>query len=133
MSPDILTLAGVVGIGAFLLWAMLIMPQRKLPEEKERKPLYEERCSAIWRFGEAVLIIGGNIPIARISFYDDFFVVSLGRIIKIPYSEILSASFKRRWFSNSITIRLDRKRSLLIHPRNFKKVQLFIENHMTRD
>lgn len=132
MSPEVLTLIGVVGIGAFLLLAIFVLPQRRLPEEKEEKPLYEERCSANWRFAKGTVIAGGNIPIARISFYDDFFVVALMTLTKVHYSEVLSTSFKSGWLSNSITIQLAKGRSLLIHPKNFKKVQSLIETRVKR-
>lgn len=127
MDSNVLTLIGVVGIGVFLLLAMFVLPKRKLPEEKERKLIYEERCSANWRFAKGAVIAGGNIPIARISFYDDFFVVALGTLTKVLYSEILSTTYRSSWLSSSITIHLAKGRSLLIRPRNFKKVRSLIE------
>lgn len=131
MDSNILALIGVAGIGAFLLLVMFVLPQRKLPEEKEKKPLYEERCSANWRFAKGAIIAGGNIPIARISFYDDFFVVALGTLTKVLYSEVLSTSFKSGWLSSSITIHLAKGRSLLIHPKNFEKVRSLIETRVS--
>ena len=127
MDSSLLTLIGVAGVGAFLMLTMFVLPQRKLPEEKEKKALYEEKCSANWRFAGGVIIAGGNIPIARISFYDDFFVVALVALTKVHYSEVLSTSFKSGWLSNSITIHLEKGRSLLIRPKNFEKVRSLIE------
>ena len=122
-----MALIGVVGIGTFLLLAMFVLPQRKLPEEKNKKPLYEERCSANWRLAKGVVIAGGNIPMARISFYDDFFVVALGALTKVLYSEVLSTSFKKGWLSSSITIHFAKGRSLLVYTKNFEKVRSLIE------
>lgn len=130
MDSEVLTLIGVVGIGVFLLLAMFVMPLRRLPEEKEEKPLYEERCSAKWRFAKGVVVAGGNIPIARVSFYGDFFVVALGALTKVFYSEVQSTSFRNGWLSNSITIQLTKGRSLIIHPNNFKKIQSLIQTHI---
>jgi len=131
MDPAILTLIGVVGIGVFLLLAMFLLPNRKLPEEKTRTPLHEERCSAHWRFAKGAVVAGGNVPIARISFYDDFFVVALGSLTKVLYSEVLSTTFKSGWLSRSITIHFAKGRSLRIHPKNYKKVQSLIDTHVS--
>lgn len=130
MGSEVLTLIGAVGIGVFLLLAMFVVPLRRLPEEKKEKPLYEERCSAKWRFAKGTIIVGGNIPIARVSFYDDYFVVAMGTLAKVFYSEVLSTSFKSGWLSNSITIQLAKGRSLLIRPKNFKKVQSLIQTRV---
>ena len=127
MDSSLLSLFVVVGVGAVLLAAMFVLPQRKLPEEKEKKPLYEERCSANWRFARGMVIAGGNIPIARISFYDGFFVVALVTLTKVLYSEVLSTDFKKGWLSKSITIHFAKGRSLVIHPKNFEKVRSLIE------
>lgn len=127
MDPTLLSLFVVAGVGALLLVTMFVLPQRRLPEEKGRKPLYEERCSANWRFARGAIVAGGNIPIARISFYDDFFVVALGTLTKVPYSEVLSTEFQKGWLSKSITIHFTKGRSLVIHPKNFDKVRSVIE------
>jgi hypothetical protein len=127
MDSSLLSLFVVAGVGVILLMAMFILPQRKLPEEKEVKPLYEERCSANWRFARGAVVAGGNIPIARISFYDDFFVVALVTLTKVLYSEVLSTDFKKGWLSKSITINFAKGRSLVIHPKNFEKVRSLIE------
>lgn len=127
MDSSILVLIGVTGIGAFLLLVMFVLPQRKLPEEQERKPLYEERCSANWQFAGGAVVAGGNIPIARISFYDGFFVVALLTLTKVQYSEVLSTSFKSGWLSSSITIHLPKGRSLVIRPKKIEKIRSLIE------
>lgn len=127
MDPTLLSLLVVAGVGALLLVTMYVLPQRRLPEEKQRRPLYEERCSANWRFARGAIIAGGNIPIARISFYDDFFVVALGTLTKVPYSEVLSTDFKKSWLSKSITIHLTKGRRLVIHPRDLERVRSVIE------
>jgi len=127
VAPDVLVLVGVAGIGAFFLLAIFVLPQRKLPEEKDQKPLYEERCSVNWQFAGGVLSAGGNIPIARVSFYDGFFVVALLTLTKVHYSEVLSTSFKSGWLSRSITMHLAKGRSLVIHPKNIEKIRVLLE------
>jgi hypothetical protein len=119
----------MAAVGVALLVAVFVLPQRKLVEERARKPLYEERCSANWRFAHGVLVAGGNIPMARISFYDDFFVVALVKLTKVLYSEILSTNSKSGWLSNSITIRFGNGRSLVLHPKNFERVRSLIEGN----
>ena len=108
------------------LVVFFVLPQRKLPEEKENRLLYEERCSANWKLAGGVLIAGGNTPIARVSLYEDFFVVSLLGIKKINYSQVLSVSFKSSWFSKSMTINLGKGRSLVIRAKNMEKIQSII-------
>jgi hypothetical protein len=132
VDTGLLTLIGMAGVGVALLGAMFVLPRRKLAEEKEKKPLYEERCSAYWRFARGAVVAGGNIPIARISFYDDFFVVALVKLTKAFYSEVLSTDFKAGWLSNSITIHFATGRSLVLHPKNFEKVRSLVETSAPR-
>lgn len=129
MDSSILSLACIVFVGVFLLLAMFALPWRKLPEEKETKPLYWEKCSANWQLAKGALIAGGNIPFARISFYEDFFVVAMLFITKVYYSEVVSVSYKKGWFSRTITVHLAKGRSLLINPKNYDKVRALIESH----
>ena len=73
LSHGVFSLIGLAGLGAFLLWlTSVVLSQRKMPEEKGRKPLHTERCATYWRAFGGVLGAGGNLP-ARISFYVDFF------------------------------------------------------------
>ena len=130
MFSVILELIGVAGIGVFLLSMMFVLPRRKLPEEKEQKSLHEEKCSAEWRFAKGFIGAGGNIPIARISFYDTFFVVAMGILTKVLYSEVLSTSFKSGLLSNSVTIHLAKGQSLFFHTRNSEKIRSLIESRI---
>lgn len=123
MDVNLWTVIGVVGVGVFLILTMLLLPQRKLLDEKEKKPLYEERCAANWRSRGGGLVAGGNIPVARISFYDDFFVIALINLTKVNYSDVLSAAFKSGGLSNSVTIHLAKGSSLVIHPKNLEKLR----------
>lgn len=129
MDSSILALICVVVVGGFLLLAMFALPWRKLPEEKETKPLYFEKCSAKWQLAKGALIAGGNIPIARISFYEDFFVVAMLFVTKVYYSEVVSVTYKKGWFSKTITIHLAKGRSLIINPKNYDKVRALIERN----
>lgn len=126
MDPALLTLIGVAGIGGFFLLAIFFLPLRKLPEEHGKKPLHTERCSTYWRALGGALVAGGNLP-ARISFYDDFFVIARMTLVKFRYDEIRSISFKRGWIFNSVTIHFEDGRSLLFHPKNIEKVRSLIE------
>ncbi|HEY6873035.1 MAG TPA: hypothetical protein VI298_09960 [Geobacteraceae bacterium] len=130
MDSSILSLVFVAVVGGFLLLTMFALPWRRLPEEKETKPLYWEKCSAKWQFAKGALIAGGNIPIARVSFYGDFLVIAMLCVTKIYYTEIESVTFKKGWFSSTITIHLAKGRNLLINPRNYDKVRALIEAHV---
>jgi len=113
-------------MGIFFIFAIFVLPQRKLPEEKGIKLLHEERCSGYWKSLGGALVAGGNIPIARISFYEDFFVISLLGIAKVNYSDIVSSSFKNKWFSKSIMINLANGRGLVINAKNVEKIKSII-------
>ncbi len=128
MLPNgLLSLIGLAVLGASLLWLIsFLLSQRKLPEEKGKDSLHTERCATYWRALGGMLGIGGNLP-ARISFYDDYFVVARLTLNKVPYSEIRSISFKRGWILNSVTVHFDKGRSLFFHPRNIEKVQSLIK------
>lgn len=126
MDPGLLTVLGVAAVGVVLA-TLFLLSRRKLAEEMGKQPLYEERCSASWRFAHGVVVAGANIPIARISFYDDFFVVALVRVTMVRYSEIQSADFRNGWLSNSITIQLAKGRRLVLHPRNLERVRSLVE------
>ena len=59
------------------------------------------------------VVAGGDIPIARIPFYDDFFLVALVTLTKVLYSEVLSTDFKKGWLPVRLTLRSPvRKRPL---------------------
>ena len=71
-------------------------------------------------------MVAGSIFPSRISFYEDFVVVSLLTHTKINYSEISSLSCKSDWFSKSMTISLGSGRSLVISTKNIEKIQSII-------
>lgn len=127
MDSTLLPLLVVAVVGLILMAAMFVLPNRRLPEEKGKKPLYEERCSAKWRFARGAVVAGGNIPIARISFYDDFFVVALGTLKKVLYSEVLSTNSTKGWLSPSITIHFSKGQSLVVHPKHLERVLSVME------
>ena len=132
MDTSVLTLVGLAGIGAFLLTAIFVLPKRKAPEEKGKQPLYEERCSLYWKWFKGGMVAGGNIPIARISLYDSFFIVALIHPTKIPYSDISSVSLRKGWMSNSIIIQLVTGSSLHVHPRNVEKMLSLIKERSAK-
>jgi len=127
MDSDILALICLAAIGFVFLLLIFVLPRRRLTEEKGIKLLYEEHCSANWKLAGGILVAGGNVPMARVSFYEHFFVVSLMGITKIYYSEVLSSSIQSNWFSKSITIKLAKGRSLVIRAKNLEKIQSIIE------
>ncbi len=49
---------------------------------------------------------GGNMPFCRVSFYPDFMVVGFIGPTLIPYSEIESAEYRRRFLSKGVELRL---------------------------
>ena len=53
------------------------------------------------------VVAGGDIPIARISFYDDFFLVALVTLTKVLYSEVLSTDWPIRASRSEIARRLE--------------------------
>ncbi|MDO9163646.1 MAG: hypothetical protein Q8N35_15400 [Methylococcaceae bacterium] len=129
MDSAFLSLIILIGIGIFFLLGMFILPYRKLPEENIQPTIHTERCSAYWRAFGGALLSGGILP-ARISFYADFFVVARMTLAKVAYSEIKSATFKRGWLSNSVTLNFGKGRSLFFTPKNVDKVQSLIESKM---
>ena len=131
MDTNLIALIVVGGIGLFFLLLIFVLPLRKTPEEKTREALYEERCSINWRY-KGGIIAGGNIPIARISFYDEFFVVALINATKVPYTDVLSCSSKSGWLSSSIEVTITGGRRLLIYSKNVKNVARLIKEKAGR-
>ncbi len=117
LGSELISLILIVGIGLFLLVAVLILPRRKAPYEKGLKPIHEERCSVKW-LTESGMMAGGNMPVARLSFYSDFFVVAFIGISQIRYSGIKIVSAKKAFFSNSIEITTSDGRTLLLYPKS---------------
>jgi len=96
-----ISLVLIGGIGLFLLVVVLILPRRKAPYEKGLKPIHEERCSIKWLTGSGMMA-GGNMPVARLSFYPDFFVVAFIGISQIRYSGIKGASSNKTFFQKPL-------------------------------
>ena len=126
MDQNLVALIGLAAIGVFLGLVIFVLPKRKLPEEKGLKLLYEEHCSANWKLAGGVLTAGGSIPIARVSFYKDFFVISMVTISKISYTEIESSSVKNNFLARSITINFNDGKSLVINSNNGAKIQSIV-------
>lgn len=126
IDSAIWTLIGVGAIAIFFLLSVVLLPRRKTAEEKGKEALYEERCSVSWRYKWGI-VAGGNIPVSRVSFYDDFFIVSFFKIKKILYSEVKSVIVRRNWLSNALSINLvGPSRTLVIYPRSADKMRQII-------
>jgi len=125
MDDNILSLVGLTAIGVFFFFLIFVLPLRKLPEEKGLKLLYQERCSVTWKYLGGWMATG-SIVYSRISFYEDFFVVSVIGNTKIDYSEISALSCKGYWFLKSMTISLGHGRSLIISTKNIEKIRSLI-------
>lgn len=126
IDMNLFSLICLAGVGIFFFLIIFILPQRKLPEEKGKKLLHEERCTVIWKSLGGTIQAGGIIP-SRISFYDDFFVVSLIGHSKINYSEVTALSCKSNWFSRTITFSFGKGRSLVINVKNMEKIESIIK------
>ena len=73
MTIQFVSLAIVTTVALAFLIGM-ILPARRAPEERLQRPLYERRCAVQRRRG--VLVSGANIPLHRVSLYDNFMVVA---------------------------------------------------------
>lgn len=125
MDDNIFSVVVPIAGGIILLFIFFVLPLRKLPEEKGMKLLYQERCSVTWKYLGGWMAGGGMVS-SRISFYEDFFVVSVTGNTKINYSEISALSCKGSWLLKSMTISLGNGRSLIISSRNIEKMQSII-------
>lgn len=126
MDSGFLALIGITCIGIFFILAIFVLPRRKAPEEEGKNATHEIRCSAYWQLKPG-LVAGGNLPIARVAFYDSFFVVSLIKPTVILYSEIISVSFKKGWITNSVKFHFSNNRGLVIHPRDVEKIKSLLD------
>lgn len=131
MDSDIFALITALGIGFFFILVIFILPKRKMSDEEGKKVLHEERCSANWRF-KGGIGAGGNIPVARVSFYETFFVVALLKPTKVFYSEIASITAKEGWMSSSIAVHFVNGTTLFIYPGNFDKVRAILEKRVEK-
>lgn len=71
---------------ALLLWLYLRAPDIRADEEKERTPLFEERCKG--RYGRWP----GRASPMRVAFYEDFVMIRVLFPWKILYSSIRSVN-----------------------------------------
>lgn len=93
----------VVGIVAVALLFFVIKPRRKLPEEKDLKPLYTERCSATTRAGLG-LRFGTNMPTCRLTLYEHGMVIAVVAPIWVKYEDIEQVKSVRSWLSRRVDI-----------------------------
>ena len=88
IDPGIVTLAVVAVIGVVMGLAFAL-PNRRAPIEKDLTPAYQERCIVVFE-GALGFRAGGNLPVWRVSLYDEFLVVSFLRQVVVRYDEIAS-------------------------------------------
>jgi len=132
MDENLLALIYLTAIGVFFFLVIFVTRMGKLPEEAGIEMLYEEHCSATWKFLKGVLLAGGVVP-SRVSFYEEFFVVSLIKQTKIDYKEVSTMAYKSDWFSKSIIINFDNGSSLVLKPKNVKIIQSIIKDRRKRE
>ncbi|WP_347989706.1 hypothetical protein [Methylomonas sp. AM2-LC] len=87
---------------------IFILPFRKLPEEKMKLSLHSERCTTYWKAMHGILVSGG--PSARITFYDNFFIVARVTIqpnVPIPGQLTLSAANQHWQDGNGAPLNID--------------------------
>lgn len=117
-------LAGILVVGAvgtiFLL--LLIFPQRKLAEEKGLTPLHQERCAGSSKLGFGFRV-GATIPTWRISLYDGFMVLVIGKPVMVRYGNIERVKCKDSFLLKKIEIEgNDPKFFVTLYPRSPQKL-----------
>ena len=130
MDSQILSDIGLYCTLAVFFAIIFILPFRKLSEEKMKQSLHSERCTAYWKAMHGVLVSGG--PSARITFYDDFFVVARVTIAKFYYKDIKSAKFRPNFILNKITLNFGEGRSLIFYTWHISKIQKLIESRISK-
>ena len=85
----------VTGIALLLVLVIfsltMLLSAKKAKREKGKTPLYSERC------GGSLGFIGFSIPFVRITFYEDFFVISCWSRTVIEYNKIKRLRNSGRW------------------------------------
>lgn len=114
----------VIAFGAIIFISFFFLPRRKSHEETGITPLYEERCSIRKSVGFG-MFAGGNLPLGRVSLYDNFMVIAFLWPTLIPYSEIERVEYKRHLLSKGIYIHQRSSRNqgvITLFPRYPEKV-----------
>ena len=117
-----LTIIGMILLGPFLL------SLRRTSKEAGLKPIYEDRAIVFFRH-----FAGGNLSWWRLSFYDNFMVISAGLKPRlIPYDKISGIYHKRFFFFfNSLYLEYkinDTMKAFYMFPRNSKKIIALIQS-----
>lgn len=117
IDSSLFTLLGVAFVAAIFV-LLYFLPLLRMKDEIGKTPLLEERCSG-WRSLGFGLRAGGNIPMWRISCYEDFCVVASIRKAKIAYEDIESVEYGRQLISKGIRIRTrDPRVDTIVFPKN---------------
>ena len=112
MVPGIALLVGIVVIVLLTFYAA---PARRSKQEEGLSPLYEERC-----VGRRYLGFGffGGFTKLRVSFYENFVVVTSVLQTVIPYHDIKSIEYKELFVSKGMIIYGPSRRSrIALFPR----------------
>jgi hypothetical protein len=115
-----LIIIGVILLGPFLL------SLRRTSKEAGLKPIYEDRAIVFFRH-----FTGGSLPWWRLSFYDNFMVISTGLKPRlIPYDKISGIDHKSFFFFKSLYLEYksnDTTKAFYMFPRDSRKILALIK------
>jgi hypothetical protein len=88
-------------IGLALL-TPLVLARRRAPQERGLTPVFEAICSG--RSGGSLSGLGSNLPIFRVSVYDNFLVICLFSPTVIPFAQLSRVEARGSFLGGSLLI-----------------------------
>jgi hypothetical protein len=94
-------------VAIIAVWiASSLIPNNKLPEERDLTPQYQTRCAGIRRSSLGLIgATGSALPFWRLSIYESFIVIAAWLPVAIRYQDIDSLSDRNYVFFRSIRFR----------------------------
>lgn len=111
----------ILSLGALIFLLLFVLPRRKSSDEVGIRPLHEERCNIRKSLGFG-FFAGGNLPVWRLSLYQDFIIIAFLWPILIRYADIDRVEYKRHLLSSGIYIFQRNRTVITLFPRNPEKV-----------
>ena len=127
MADEQVAIVFLIIIGVILLGPFLLSLHRT-SKEAGLKPIYEDR--AIVFFGH---FAGGNLPWWRLSFYDNFMVISAGLKPRLVLYDKISSIYHKRffWFFKPLYLEYksnDAVKGFYMFPRDSQKTLALIQS-----
>jgi hypothetical protein len=121
-----------LGIIAVLLLAPFLLSLRRTREEKGLRPIYEDRA---WILEKTFPFGGANIPWWRLTFYENFMIISAGLMPRlIPYDQIIRIELRRVFILRALYLEYpgyNRKHSLYVFPRSRERIFELIKQKLS--